>query len=70
MVSGRYVRGRDGARVWREWAPQACPVGHTAGMLPSWGACPACGGMGRIWRCKDEGCDEVTLDPDHQHGAG
>lgn len=68
MVRGRYVRTRDGSRVWREWAPEQCPVGHRVGMRPGHGECPRCRvWMGRIWRCST--CDVVVVDPDHRCGT-
>ncbi|TNH28801.1 hypothetical protein FHG89_14280 [Micromonospora orduensis] len=65
MVAGRWVRARGGGRVWQEWAPAACPAGHPA-PLPAHGECPAgCRWMGRVWKCRQEDCPRVVVDPDH-----
>jgi hypothetical protein len=68
MVQGRFVTRilhGETVQVWQEIPPDACPAGHP-GPTPKWGPCPDCGGMGRVWECRE--CLATVIDPDHQHG--
>jgi hypothetical protein len=60
----------DGRATWAEDAPEVCGRGH-AGLVPTWGACPACGVMVRLWNCTavedGERCAEALVDPEHVH---
>lgn len=61
------IRGKV---TWVEDAPAECAEGHRE-LVPTWGACPDCGGMGRQWVCRAEGCEAPTqLDDEHECGAG
>jgi hypothetical protein len=57
----------NGKTVWVEDAPTACPAGHEQ-LVPTWGPCPACRFMVRLWKCRADGCDEVLVDDEHVHG--
>lgn len=60
-----------GVPTWAEDAPTACPRGHEGALVPTWGRCPDCDEMVRLWKCRaveDGGpCGEVLVDDEHVH---
>lgn len=58
---------RRGKVVLVEDAPKQCGEGHEQ-LVPTWGACPVCGEMVRLWPCRAEGCAAPTqYDDEHVH---
>lgn len=68
MVHLIEVADKRGRKTWREDAPKRCPNGHEH-LGAKWGQCPVttCRKMGRLWDCREPGCDQVLVDDEHVH---
>lgn len=60
---------RRGKVTWVEDAPTECAQGHRE-LVPTWGPCPDCGEMLRLWVCRAGGCTAPDqVDDEHAHNS-